>query len=499
MRISLVPARSTDAARYFIQLWLTTIFKQNIDFARVLVKIGKLSLCKQFFKNQRSLMKTSKLTPLSSFVATTIFIFAAAFFVSAQAPAKSVPELQQEVENYVANKTRELLSQGKRIDADKREDLANEKKSVAGKYAAEAAARPDLAKTDFYYLGLLYVAAEDNVKGLETMKKFLAQYPPDTIGDMIQSARSYAIILASRRKLMAEAEQFYQAWLKGDPLIKTQQPMLESIMATGFFKDGQYEPAIKYGQEAFDLVKTFEAKNPRDKRDKEQIYMNLVEVLALSYKKNKNSDLALSILAEARAQSFTIPSANLYRKVMDFVAGSGFSEKKLMQKVESYATADPAPDIKILEWLGQDAVNLSSFRGKIVLLDFWATWCGPCIATFPRLRDWHKRYGGNDFVIVGVTKYYGGGGGKPLTKLQELDFLGDFKQKYKLPYPIAVAEQVEDSMKYGISAYPTTILLDRNGVVRYIGIGAGMEESENLEEMIKKLLKEEPRLASAQK
>lgn len=444
-------------------------------------------------------MKTSKSILINSFVSAAAFILAAALSFNAQTPAKSVSQLNDEIDAYVSVKTRELASQGKRVDRDKRAELENDRKSLAEKYAAEAAARADLAKTDFYYLGLLYVTAEDNPKALDAMKKFLAQYPPDTKGDMIQSARSYAAILATRRKLMAEAEQFYVAWTKGDPFVKTQQPMLESILSVGFFKDGQYEQAIKYGQEAFDMLKTFEAKNPRDKRDREQIYMNLVEVLALSYKKNKASENALEILAEARAQSFTIPSANLYRKVMDFVEGSGFSEKKLMQKVESYATADPAPELKIVEWIGQEPVNLSSFRGKIVLLDFWATWCGPCISTFPRLRDWHKKYAGNDFVLVGVTKYYGEGGGKRLTNLQELSFLGEFKEKYKIPYPIAVAEPVEDAMKYGISAYPTTILLDRNGVVRYIGIGAGAEESVNLEDMIKKLLKEEPRLASTQK
>lgn len=415
--------------------------------------------------------------------------------VHAQTEMKSVVQMNDEVENYVGAKTRELRGQGKRIDRAKIEDLENEKKSLAGKYAAEAAARTDLKKTDFYWLGLLYVAAENNEKGLDAMKKFLAEFSPDTKGDMIQSARSYGVILATRRKQLAEAEQFYQAWLKGDPLLKTQQPSLGSILAVGFFKDGQYEQAVKYGQEAFDLLKTFEQKTPRDKRDAEQVYMNLVEVLALSYKKNKNSDKSLEILAEARARSFTIPSANLYRKVMEFVEGSGFSEKKLMQKVESYATAEAAPELKILEWLGTEQTTLASFRGKIVLLDFWATWCAPCIATFPRLREWHKKYGGNDFVLIGVTQYYGNGAGKKMTPLQELDFLGEFAKKHKLAYPIAVAERTEDLMKYGISAYPTTVLLDRNGVVRYIGIGAGFEESENLEEMIKKLLKEEPRLA----
>ena len=88
-------------------------------------------------------------------------------------------------------------------------------------------------------------------------------------------------------------------------------------------------------------MKTQSAKTIPEKRDREQIYMNLVEILALGYKKSKNSEMAVNVLAEARAQSFTLPSANLYRKVMNFVEGTGFSEKKLMQKVESVRDRRP--------------------------------------------------------------------------------------------------------------------------------------------------------------
>ncbi|CAN5744127.1 hypothetical protein BH20ACI4_BH20ACI4_22900 [soil metagenome] len=374
----------------------------------------------------------------------------------------------------------------------------NDQKKLAKKYAAEIAVRPGLKDLEIYYLGMLYNTAENEDKTLETLKQYLAQYPPDVKDNFAQSARSFITVILSKKKQMAEAEQIYQSWLKNEPKVNLQQPTLEAFLAVVFFKDSQYEQAIKYGQNAFEIIKTIEAPSPKDKREKEQIYMNLVEVLALSHKKNKNKDAALDILAEARAQSFALPSANLYRKVMDFVAGSGFSEKKLMQKVESNANAEPAPNMEIKEWIGHNATTLEKFRGKIVLLDFWATWCMPCIATFPRLREWHKKYGGEDFIIVGVTQYYGDGGGKPMTPLQELAFLGEFKEKHKLPYPFAVAEQGEDTMKYGISAYPTTVLLDRNGVVRYIGIGAGAEESENLEDMIKKLLREETKMAASQ-
>ena len=94
-----------------------------------------------------------------------------------------------------------------------------------------------------------------------------------------------------------------------------------------------------------------------------------------------------------------------------------------------------------------------------------------------------------------MTQYYGEQDGKQMSPLQELDFLRDFREKHKLPYGFAIIPPAEAGLKFGINAYPTTILLDRNGVVRYIGIGSGTEESENLEDMIKKLLNEQHNLA----
>lgn len=420
-----------------------------------------------------------------------VFIFASA----TNAQERSVLQMYQDVDGYIAERSRELASQGKRAD---RGELADGKKDLAIKLAAEAASRPNLEKTDLYYLGLLYLAAEKDALHLDAMQKFLAQYPPETQGNMMQSARAYAMLGLVKKKQLSDAEQMFQAWMKGSPAEPNTRPGLQDNLAYGFFKDGQYEKAVSHGQEAFDALKTLSAKSLKEKRSREQIYMNLVEVLAMSYRKSKNSDEALRVLAEARAQSFAIPSANLYRKVMDFVEGGGFSEKKLMQKVESYASADAAPELKIAEWLGQAPVKLDELRGKVVLLDFWATWCGPCISTFPRLRGWHKKYAGQDFVLIGVTQYYGEQGGKKMSNIQELDFLREFKQKYKMPYTLAVLDNpTEAPMKYGINAYPTTVLLDRNGVVRYIGIGSGAEESSNLEDTIEKVLTETPRSVSA--
>jgi thiol-disulfide isomerase/thioredoxin len=144
----------------------------------------------------------------------------------------------------------------------------------------------------------------------------------------------------------------------------------------------------------------------------------------------------------------------------------------------------------MLDWIGHEPLKFEELRGKVVLLDFWATWCGPCIATFPRLRGLHNKYKDKGLIIVGVTELYGDVDGKRMSKLEEMAYLSEFKRKHDLPYPFAIAEDGQDASKYGISAYPTTFLLDRKGVVRYIGVGAGGEEAYNLESMISKVIKE---------
>lgn len=401
----------------------------------------------------------------------------------------------QEVDNYVAVKSKQLRGEGKRIDRAKHESLEREKIGLAKRYASEVSRRSSLQQTDHYFLSRLYQIFDSDEKALDSMNNYLARTEPATEGEMVQSARAQVVILAARQKDMSQAVKAFDAWKGGRPVSVSTQTVLEDHIALGFYRNGDYDEAIRYAESAFEQLKTFETKKLSDKKRKETIYMNLVEVLAMSYRKSKNRDRALEILAEARAQSFIIPSANLYRKVMDFVEGSGFSEKRLMEKLESYTLAEPAPEMEIVEWIEQEPVQLKDLRGRVVLLDFWATWCGPCIATFPRLRAWHKKFGERGFMIVGVTRYWGKDGDKNLSQPQEIDFLKEFRRKHKLPYGFAIAEGDDYEMKYGISAYPTTVLLDRRGIVRYIGIGAGAEEVGNLEDMIKKVLAEEARLA----
>ena len=161
---------------------------------------------------------------------------------------------------------------------------------------------------------------------------------------------------------------------------------------------------------------------------------------------------------------------------------------------------DAPPLAEVQAWVNGRPLNGGDLRGKVVLLEFWAVWCGPCIRLFPDLRQWHEKYSAQGLKIVGVTGYHNykwdeaasrpveAQGGVPPA--QEVQMLEKFVLQHKLPFPIAV-EKGRISAAYRVDGIPLTVLIDRRGKVRLVHSGAG-PTTRQVDEMISKLLAEDP-------
>jgi thiol-disulfide isomerase/thioredoxin len=151
-----------------------------------------------------------------------------------------------------------------------------------------------------------------------------------------------------------------------------------------------------------------------------------------------------------------------------------------------------APEINISKWIEQAPLKISQLKGRVVLLDFWATWCGPCLAAFPHLRGWHEKYKDRGLVVLGITTYSGRGEARDMTVAEEFSYIERFKKQHNLTYGVGVTDTDNNHRNYGISAIPTAVLIDRRGIIRMLTTGSGGGSETEIEAAIEKLIEEKP-------
>jgi len=118
----------------------------------------------------------------------------------------------------------------------------------------------------------------------------------------------------------------------------------------------------------------------------------------------------------------------------------------------------PAPDFSLTDFSGRP-LSLSAHRGKVVLLDFWATWCEPCKAEIPHFIDLQSRYGPQGLQIIGISMD------------DDENAARDFYRQYKMNYPVALGSSRLADQYGGVLGLPITFAIDRQGriVSRHIG------------------------------
>ena len=141
------------------------------------------------------------------------------------------------------------------------------------------------------------------------------------------------------------------------------------------------------------------------------------------------------------------------------------------------APTAPAPDFTLRTLDGQK-LRLGEQRGRVVLVNFWATWCGPCRQEMPHLNKLYEKYKSSGFVLLGVNVD------------DDTAQAAGVASKLGVTFPVLPDADKRVSRQYDLSAMPSTVLIDRDGRVRYLHRGYQSGYESTYDKQIRELLKE---------
>jgi thiol-disulfide isomerase/thioredoxin len=428
--------------------------------------------------------------------------------------------LYEEASNYSSKKFQELAQKKVNFDPKLLQQILKEQRELSARNAAQLVARKGLEGEDFFYLGMLYNLAENGEGAIDALKRYLDTKPPNA--KRAQGARYVLAQLAAKLKLYDDAERALSDYIKNEPQNAGERFRMEDAVARAYLKANQAERALAHADEAFKAARLVKPSSANASNVDYSLYTSGTTLVAVLLELKKQ-DRAAAVLEELRRIAISISSPRLYLDVTERLATVFIeAERKadavrMLEESIAYVTANVkdqkeqsqllsalryklkqselrgeiAPEILVARWIDQKPVKLADLRGQVVLLDFWATWCGPCLAAFPYLKQWHEKYKERGLVIIGLTRYYGSGEGRDMLPAEEFTFLEKFKKEHELPYGIAVAEGSENHGNYAVTGIPTAVLIDRQGKVRFMTTGTGAGSETQIAAMIEKLLQEQ--------
>lgn len=152
---------------------------------------------------------------------------------------------------------------------------------------------------------------------------------------------------------------------------------------------------------------------------------------------------------------------------------------------------EPAPEILVKHWINSEPLSLESLRGRVLLLEFWATWCRSCVEVFPKVKRLHEEHADKGLSALALTRHYYTSPGPVESAEKELELINNYVREHELEFPVGVSEDAATQMTYGAVGLPTVALIDRRGVVRAFGRFDGGEEGDPLfEEVLARCLDE---------
>ncbi|MFL6231326.1 MAG: TlpA family protein disulfide reductase [Pyrinomonadaceae bacterium] len=416
--------------------------------------------------------------------------------VPASSGEKSAAQLYEEAAGYTRKKYEELEREGFRYEPKLAAQVEAEEHAVAARNADALAARTGLTSADKFYLGQLQSLADDSPRAVETMRAFLRETPGATHEQQQIARFVIALQLAKKGTVAEESEAALAAYLAADaPPSYERRYRLETQFARASRERGLRERVIEHARAALEAARLLNANGTLDAVTRDEMIYRAGQTLAETLNEVNRTGEAISVLQELRRLSVSFPSADLYRRATlllgRIVPAVGYMTKRDDPLFDSATGARTAPEIEVKDWIDQKPTTLAGERGRVVLLDFWATWCAPCQAALPSMGEWQKKYKDRGLTIIAFTQYHDETvNGRAVKTRKEFDALRSFRRANRLPFGVAAADTLATAARYNVTSIPAAILIDRRGVVRYLSVGSNGDDLKEIEQMIVKLLDE---------
>jgi thiol-disulfide isomerase/thioredoxin len=209
-------------------------------------------------------------------------------------------------------------------------------------------------------------------------------------------------------------------------------------------------------------------------------HIELALTLAEIYLEAEELEKARAVLnerAEFAEKIFQIMQATGTTEQKREAAGGRIQIRDRARQVALLGTE--APEISVRDWLVGEPVTLESLRGRVVLLEFWATWCKPCKEMFGKLKRLDEEYRSRGLEILALTRHYFAYRGTASSQAEELELMRKTVEEHGLQFRVGVSETERTQELYGATGMPTLCLIDRRGLVRYAHFGGGQDPKFN--------------------
>jgi thiol-disulfide isomerase/thioredoxin len=390
-------------------------------------------------------------------IKTIFWLALACLFLQPALQAQPTNETDSTIRAELQKMQQEVMdkaSAGKTNEA----DYADELKSLDAMIASKKDAKTDEAVQYTYMKAMLYLEViKDNGKGADIMRQIITNYPNTPYSE---SATKIVNHIAGEQA--AEESETNSVDLSE---LKQVIDKIQVKVDAGKTNEADYADEIKaLDQMIGDYKGTNIEQIARAAYNKGKIYLELFQ----------NTDRGTAILKEIEVHYPDTKFADEAADLIGEVVQMQLANEQLQEQTAQFTNGQPLPDFDLKDLDGKP-ISLARLKGKVVLLDFWATWCEPCMVEMPNIIATYQKHHGEGLEIIGATSD------------DDQHALNSFLQKQKdMAWPEYFDGKGSDNemaTKYGIKVIPFNILLDRDGKI----IGASLR-GPKLEEAVTKAL-----------